>query len=235
MISGSSKTVSFTFVKGPTYTIHFGESGLPKGHSWCVTLGGYGLCSTTSGIKYLNLTPGSYAYSVRLLSGQTITAKLAGTAIPLSGTLGLSTKGLSVSLKFVYYYTLTFTERGLPASTSWTVTVRGVHQSSTSTTMVFNEPNGTYAYTIAAETGYKSTGTPRPAKIIGSGASVILTFTAKGSAPASVAGGGSSGVALARTLGASPMIGLAGIGAIAMLTLGLLVGALRSGRKPGDP
>ncbi len=234
VISGSSKTVSFTFVKGPTYTIHFGESGLPKGQSWCVTLGGDGQCSTTAGLSYLNLTPGSYAYSVRLLAGQTITAKVAGAAIPLSGTFGLASKGISVSLKYVYYYSLTFTERGLPASTSWSVTVRGAKESSTSTTIVFNEPNGTYAYTIGAETGYKSAGSPRPAKIVGAGESVAVTFTAKGSAPASAVGGGASGAGPARTLDASPTLGLAGVGAISILTLGLLAGALRGGRKPGN-
>src|SRR5208283_1599272 len=34
-IAGGPRWENFTFVKGPTYTISFRESGLPRGESWC--------------------------------------------------------------------------------------------------------------------------------------------------------------------------------------------------------
>jgi hypothetical protein len=50
-------------------------------------------------------------------------------------------------------YTVTFTETGLPSGGSWSVTLNGVTKSSTSSSISFTEPNGTYAYTIGAISG----------------------------------------------------------------------------------
>ncbi|MEM3489441.1 MAG: hypothetical protein QXO75_07300, partial [Nitrososphaerota archaeon] len=44
-------------------------------------------------------------------------------------------------------YSVTFTESGLPAGTSWSVTLNGVTLSSSSNSIVFSEPNGSYSYT----------------------------------------------------------------------------------------
>jgi hypothetical protein len=48
------------------------------------------------------------------------------------------------------YYTVTFTESGLPSGTSWYVNLsNGQTYSSTNGTISFKEPNGTYPYTVA--------------------------------------------------------------------------------------
>jgi hypothetical protein len=53
-------------------------------------------------------------------------------------------------------YDVKFTETGLPSGTSWSVTLNGAMQSSTSSTITFTEPNGKYDYT-ATEAGSAST------------------------------------------------------------------------------
>ncbi|HUI38554.1 MAG TPA: hypothetical protein VLY85_02875, partial [Thermoplasmata archaeon] len=51
-------------------------------------------------------------------------------------------------------YSVTFTETGLPGGTTWSVSVNGVTESSTSSTIVFQEPNGSYTYTVKDVSGY---------------------------------------------------------------------------------
>ncbi|MGC9167250.1 MAG: hypothetical protein ACP5GR_06405, partial [Thermoplasmata archaeon] len=47
-------------------------------------------------------------------------------------------------------YNITFLEKGLPANTKWYVNLsNGQSFSSTTNTITFSEPNGTYSYTIA--------------------------------------------------------------------------------------
>jgi YVTN family beta-propeller protein len=52
------------------------------------------------------------------------------------------------------FYDVNFTESGLPAGTDWSVSLNGGRLSSTTLTIGFNEPNGTYAYIVGAVTGY---------------------------------------------------------------------------------
>ncbi|MGC8620271.1 MAG: InlB B-repeat-containing protein, partial [Thermoplasmata archaeon] len=56
---------------------------------------------------------------------------------------------------FIELYSITFTESGLPSGTSWSVTLNGTTLSSTNSTITFQEPNGTYSYTIAPISGYR--------------------------------------------------------------------------------
>ncbi len=54
-------------------------------------------------------------------------------------------------------YAVKFSETGLPASTSWSVTLGGVKESSTTSTIVFTEANGTYPYLIGDVSGWHQT------------------------------------------------------------------------------
>jgi hypothetical protein len=51
-------------------------------------------------------------------------------------------------------YPVRFEETGLAPETSWSVTGQGVTRSSTSSTVTFYEPNGSYVYTLDSVTGY---------------------------------------------------------------------------------
>lgn len=180
-VSGTSVTVAFTFTKGSTYPIHFSETGLPKGESWCVSLGSWVQCSSAKSVAYANLTPGSYAYIVLPMPGQVISAKVGTLAVPLSGTLGVAVKGLSVALKYVYPYAVTFIETGLTTGTSWSITIKGVTSSSTTSSIGFSLPNGTYAFKVGAEPGYTYTVSSHPAKVVGAPVTITVAFRPKGS------------------------------------------------------
>ena len=51
-------------------------------------------------------------------------------------------------------FNVTFAESGLPSATSWSVTLNGSQHTSTTTTITFTEPNGTYNYTITGISGW---------------------------------------------------------------------------------
>ncbi len=51
-------------------------------------------------------------------------------------------------------YEIIFVETGLPAGTFWSVTINGYTQSTNTTTMVFYDPNGVYAFVVGPVTGY---------------------------------------------------------------------------------
>jgi hypothetical protein len=175
-VSGAT-TVTPLFVKGPTVTLAFSEKGLPKGQSWCVEVDGYEQCSAKSSVSYLNLTPGSrFTYAVLSpLVGQEITASVGRMAYPLSGTLTLA-KTETMGLTFAYPYAVTFTDRGLPSSTTWCVQLGKSSECSFGWPIVFDVSNGTYAYKVTVGSGYSLT--PSSGKVVVSGRAVTVGLSA---------------------------------------------------------
>ncbi|MGC8620293.1 MAG: hypothetical protein ACP5LA_07360, partial [Thermoplasmata archaeon] len=53
-------------------------------------------------------------------------------------------------------YNIVFTESGLPSGTSWSVTLGNMTRSSTSSTITFAVPNGTYSWSVSLPSGYKA-------------------------------------------------------------------------------
>jgi len=51
-------------------------------------------------------------------------------------------------------YSVTFAEVGLPVGTSWSVTLGGATQTTTSPTVSFSEPDGTYSFSVGAVPGF---------------------------------------------------------------------------------
>ena len=157
------------------YTVQFSEAGLSSGTSWSVTLNGATESSTGTSIAFSEAN-GTYAFSVRGVAGYTVS--------PSSGTVIVNGTGVTESIAFspsvIATYTVTFTESGLPAGTSWSVTVNGTTHSSTSNTITFSEPNGTYPYSIADVPGWHQTTLPYSGSVTVDGASVsepALVFT----------------------------------------------------------
>lgn len=62
--------------------------------------------------------------------------------------------GDNVPLTPTPLYTVTFTETGLPSGTTWSVTFDGVTTSSSTSSIVFWQLDGTYAYTVGSVTGF---------------------------------------------------------------------------------
>ena len=74
-------------------------------------------------------------------------------------------------------YSVTFTETGLASGTSWSVTLAGTARSSTTTSIVFSEPNGTYSFSIGAVNGYTVSPASGHSTVNGASVSESVTFT----------------------------------------------------------
>ena len=138
--AAAEPSVAFSLV---TYTVTFTESDLPGGTEWWVNGTALGSLNSTTGTIVVNEPNGSYPYTVA-----TVDKEYAATG----GTLVVNGAAASPSVTFsLVTYTVTFTEGGLPGGTEWWVngTVVG-SRSSTTTTISFNEANGSYAYTVAS-------------------------------------------------------------------------------------
>jgi hypothetical protein len=89
----------------------------------------------------------------------------------IAGGYGIAAVGIYSGL-----YAVNFTQSGLPAGTVWSVDLGGVNQSSTSATLSFNVPNGTYAVQASANC-FQAVPSASSVTIAGAGANVSVTFS----------------------------------------------------------
>jgi len=177
IVNGANLEISIKF-NLVTYAITFTESGLSSGTSWSVKLNNITKTSTNGTIIF-NEPNGTYSYIISGISGYR--------ANTYSGTINVNGNPVSVSINWtVITYPITITENGLPNGTSWSATLTGttfngqyinVTLSSTTNTITFNEPNGTYSYTIHLPSGYQSNSVKGQVNV--SGNSETLTFSAQ--------------------------------------------------------
>ena len=155
------------------YSVTFTESGLPSGTSWSVTLGGTAQQSTAATDVFTEAN-GSYSYTVSTVSGYTVS--------PSSGTLTVNGANVNQAVTFTQNvakkYSVTFTESGLPSGTSWSVTLGGTSQQSTTTTDVFEEVNGSYSFTIGSVSGYSVSPASGTVNVNGAAVNQAIGFTA---------------------------------------------------------
>jgi len=150
------------------YTITFTESGLPGGTAWAVTLAGNTVGSTDTTVVFSEPN-GTYSYHIDYVAGYAST--------PASGSKTVAGVALSVSVPFVQVvYDLTFVESTLPHGTSWEVKVDSVPMTSTTGSIAFSLPNGTYDYTIGYVSGWMPTANSGSATISGTSVSVTVSF-----------------------------------------------------------
>ena len=171
-------TVSVTFpTPAPTsFSITFIPSGIPSGVTWGVTLQGETLYATNLNGQnpdiIFNEPDGSYSYSIYVPSPYI--------ASPSSGSVSVSGQSLSVTIGIsqpqVIYYTLSFTESGLPAGTDFTVST-GVGSSSGNPTDSFTVPDGTYSYTIADVGSYVPSPASGSVSVNGASVTVSIVFS----------------------------------------------------------
>ncbi len=162
--TGSQSNVSIT-MNGPiqevatfarTYIVTFTESGLKSGTFWGVsissniTTNAYYNMSTRDYVTFY-LPNGTYSFKVRNVTGYV--------ASPQRGSLTVSGSEISVVVTYTYIpveYSVTFTETGLANGITWSVTLNSKTEYSSNSTIVFNEPNGTYSFAVQAIPGYRS-------------------------------------------------------------------------------
>ena len=180
VVNGSNMSVNLTFVP-VNYSVSFTESGLPAGTEWYVnvtnTSTGYVLHgrSNLSDMPFF-LSNGSYAYTVAAVDKDYAPS-------PSAGSLNVNGTNSSVILVFKELrYSVIFSETGLQSGVSWSVTLDGITDSSTSSSITFIVPNGTYSYVIGSVAGYTqpSNGTVR---VNGSTVIQSVTFTRLFSVP----------------------------------------------------
>jgi hypothetical protein len=177
IVNGANLEMSIKF-NLVTYAITFTESGLTSGTSWSVELDNI-TKSSANGTIIFNEPNGTYSYEILGISGYR--------ANSYSGKIIVNGNSFSDSITWsIITYPITITENGIPNGTSWSATLTGttfngqyidVTLSSTTNTITFNEPNGSYSYIIHLPSGYQSTSTKGPISV--SGNSTLATFTAQ--------------------------------------------------------
>jgi hypothetical protein len=166
-----------------TYAVSFTESGLPSGTTWYVNLsGGQSFSSSTSTITF-TAPNGTYSYTIAT------TDKIYAPS-PYSSSFTVNGASVPVSIAFSkVQYTVKFTESGLPSGTAWYVNLsNGQSFKSTTNTITFSEPNGTYSYTIGTVSGYTASPSSGSITVSGSNATktITLTVTSTPSKPSSI-------------------------------------------------
>ncbi len=161
------------------YSVMVVESGLASGTSWSITLQDATRSSTAGSIAFTE-TNGTYTFVVGTVAGYT--------ASPARGSLTVAGKAQELEIAFTGVATgagpgptafgVTFSESGLPASTSWSVTFNGSTTTAMSSSISFRALNGSYAYSIGAVAGF----TPKPpsgtATVDGANLSLPIEFAA---------------------------------------------------------
>ncbi|MCI4345674.1 MAG: thermopsin family protease [Thermoplasmata archaeon] len=151
---------------GGISNVTFSESGLPPSTLWSVKVGFATHSSNGRSILFV-LATGNFHYAVGLVPGYVAT--------PVAGTTYARSGNMTVSIIWsLAVYSVSFTEQGLPAGTSWGVRLNGTPLTSTVATVNQAEPNGSYFWSALLVPGY----TPLPkggtAVVIGAAYSVEI-------------------------------------------------------------
>jgi sugar lactone lactonase YvrE len=113
------------------------------------------------------------------------------------------------------HFTVQFLEGGLSNATNWSVTFDGTTLSSTTGTIAFSEPNGSYSWTVTAVGGYSENPASGVTLVNGTATPVVVVFT-------SSSGAFSWGWELLTSVAAL----------LAVVSLALVVALLARGRRP---
>ncbi len=153
----------------PQHSVVFTESGLPLGTKWYVTLEGVTKASTLSSISFSEYR-GAYSYSIGSVSRYNVS--------PSRGSVYVNDRNRHVSVSFATQsYSLKFTESGLPSGTLWLLQLNGNTVSTTSSSMTFTEPDGSYSYSVGSKSGYVISPSSGNVNINGCSKTVSVTFT----------------------------------------------------------
>ena len=169
----ASGTVSLAPVANgtpPTYPVVFSEAGLPTGTPWSVALAGTQRGSSGSILRFL-VPNGSYPFTVDPVTGYL--ASMVGGIVNVNGS------GADFTVTFAAQptnYPVRFTGSGLPVGIEFLVELNGTWNASSGASIVFWEPNGSFAFLVPAVGAY----VPSPASglvpIAGGAQSVEIQF-----------------------------------------------------------
>jgi YVTN family beta-propeller protein len=236
-VNGTNVTIPVVFrpPPPPTYSITFLESGLATGTSWTLTLNGTSVMSSGPSLEF-DETNGSYSFQVSPVRGFT--------DAPSSGTVVVAGKGSSVSIAFTVIppaeFSVGFRETGLPNGTTWSVTVGSATMSGAAPTLWVNETNGSYAYTVAAISGFSAAPSSGVVTVTGTSEILAIHFNATSSGGGSGGGSGSGGSKSSSKGSGSDLLGSIGLPwlllvmAAAVAAIVLTLAVLRRRKKQGS-
>jgi hypothetical protein len=149
------------------YSVNFQEKGLPQGSTWNVSVNG--TVKEGNG-RIISYSEGNGIYTYRIW----------GTAgykpdLP-SGQILVNDSNITVAVSFYKWtYQVIFQAKGLRGQ--WfSVILNGSVERTNSSQIVFNEPNGSYNYSIISPTNFKSSPDSGYVEIHGSSVTVPVTF-----------------------------------------------------------
>jgi hypothetical protein len=135
--------------------------------------------NTTSAVQ-LNLTSSEFSPTSALTQYLWVN----GTSLPVASKLpaGVSPVLPPLSIEILegpvvhslVSYPIEFDENGLPAGSSWSVSVNGTARSSSATTLGFSEPNGTFSFSVQPPTGFVAA--PASGSFVVSGGPVLVSI-----------------------------------------------------------
>jgi hypothetical protein len=180
------------------FDVEFDESGLRPGTTWSVDLAGQTNVTSNNSLGFVEPN-GKYAFEALPVSGYSPT--------PAFGNITVEGRAPPVTpIDYLVapapppfgHYDANFTESGLPAGTSWSITFNRTAQlSSTTDLIVANATNGTYPFSVGSVSGYVANITGGLVTIRGHAVSTAITFTpSSGSSPPASGSGGSSNTPL---------------------------------------
>ncbi len=161
-----------TVLQNYSYEVRFIENGLPSGSTWYLNVSGIHSGPINGSQYVLYLQNGSYNYTFS-------TGDREYRAVNGSGALIVNGTKRTVEVQFIpVLYAIRFVESGLPAGTSWSVTLNGNGvANSTNDTITFHVTNGTYDYLIPSTSEYAPSTHTGSASVNGSSVTVTVRFS----------------------------------------------------------
>jgi YVTN family beta-propeller protein len=164
-------------------SVKFTQQGLPLGNEWWVNVTGGPLSLSSNNTLTLYRPDGTYTYRVSSENHSYEPLTPAG-SIRINGT------GLTEEVAFLEVtYAVTICESNLVTGTSWSVSIAGILRSSVSTSIAFEEPNGTYPYVLEPVPGWRTfaydgeiavNGSPALRTVVWSQVMYLVTFLESG-------------------------------------------------------
>jgi DNA-binding beta-propeller fold protein YncE len=153
--------------------VRFTEYGLPAGTPWWVNVtGGPSVFTHTTSLSFVE-RDGQYTYYV---SAADRTYSSPGGSFTITNT----TLTLSEDVVFArMVYAITFDETGLPDGTNWSASLGGRQVASVNSTILFAEPNGSYAYVLGVVPGWTTMSFSGPVAVDGTAVSEGVVWTVK--------------------------------------------------------
>jgi YVTN family beta-propeller protein len=157
-----------------TYFVNFTESGLPMATNWSVDLNGTRQEASSETISFEEAN-GSYGFDVMPLPDGYV-------ARPASGVVAVTGEDLTLKIAFTsqvgYSWTVTFSESGLAAGSSWSVSLAGDNREAGSVSIVFSSiPNGSYMFTVGTVAGYAASPSSGTMTVAGKNATEHIMFS----------------------------------------------------------